>query len=136
MNKRKIGAVYEERAAVYLEEKGYRILRRNYANRYGELDLIAALHPDPEVAKTRRPEELLFIPGTILVVVEVKYRSYQTSGDPSEAVTPGKMKHICRTTVGFYLEQGLSDAFPCRFDVISIYRDGSIRHIEDAFLFQ
>lgn len=136
INNRRRGAIYEEIAADYLEEKGYKILKRNYANRYGELDLIAVYHRNPDVVKSRTAEEMLFIPGTLLVVVEVKYRTWRTSGDPAEAVTPGKMKHICRTTVGFYLEEGLTDSFPCRFDVISIYADGSIRHIEDAFLFR
>ena len=46
----------------------------------------------------------------VLVYVEVKYRSSNDYGDPLEA--------------------------DCRFDVIGIYGDGSIRHIPNAFYFQ
>ena len=41
MNKREIGAAYEEAAAVFLEKKGVRILERNFRCRQGEIDLIA-----------------------------------------------------------------------------------------------
>ena len=40
MNKREIGAAYEEAAAVFLEKKGVRILERNFRCRQGEIDLI------------------------------------------------------------------------------------------------
>ena len=41
-NNRKIGSRYEDLAAAYLSEAGYRILTRNYRNRFGEIDIIAA----------------------------------------------------------------------------------------------
>ena len=40
MNKRDAGSRYETYAAVYLEERGYRILERNFRSRAGEIDLI------------------------------------------------------------------------------------------------
>ena len=40
MNKRKTGAVYEEKAAAYLKEKGYRILEKNYRCPFGEMYLM------------------------------------------------------------------------------------------------
>ena len=41
MNKRNIGDEYEQLAAEYLMQMGYRILERNFRNRYGEIDIIA-----------------------------------------------------------------------------------------------
>ena len=55
MNKRKTGTAYEKKAAAYLKEKGYHILKRNYRCPLGEIDLIA--------------EE-----NGYLVFIEVKYR--------------------------------------------------------------
>ncbi len=134
-NRRSLGKVYEQAAAAYLEEKGYRILESNYYNRYGEIDLIA-LAPEPgKILPDRSGEDLFHLPGVTLVICEVKYRTHRGTGDPAEAVTPVKMRRICRTAVGYYMEQRLSDAFPCRFDVISILGSGEIRHIEDAFPF-
>ncbi|MDO4490474.1 MAG: YraN family protein [Lachnospiraceae bacterium] len=133
MNRRKTGKIYEELAAAYLERKGYRILKENYSNHFGEIDLIALFHPDRGLVENSSPEGLMLYPGSLLVFCEVKFRTHRGMGDPAEAVTLGKMRHICRTAVGFYLEQGLMDSFPCRFDVISILGNGEIRHIEDAF---
>lgn len=135
IQKRKTGNIYEEIAAEYLEEKGYKILERNYSNQYGEIDILALWNPCREETADLTPEELFIYPGTTLVICEVKYRTHRGTGDPSEAVTRGKMRHICRATVGFYLEQRLSDSYPCTFDVISILGNGEIRHIEDAFPF-
>lgn len=38
--RKKIGNQGEEIAARYLQQQGYRILRRNYHSRYGEIDII------------------------------------------------------------------------------------------------
>ena len=40
VNKRKVGAFYEELAADYLISQGVMILERNYRNRRGEIDLL------------------------------------------------------------------------------------------------
>ncbi len=114
-NKRKIGTFYEEQAADYLAAKGYRIIESNYRNRYGEIDLIA-------------------VDGNgLLVMIEVKYRSSSCCGDPLEAVDGRKQKRICRTTLWYYKERGYALDTPCRFDVIGIYGNGRIHHVEDAF---
>ena len=41
MNKRAVGSRYETMAAAHLEEKGYKILERNFRCRMGEVDLVA-----------------------------------------------------------------------------------------------
>ena len=41
MNKREIGSGYEEMAAAYLIEQGYKIVARNFSGRRGEIDIIA-----------------------------------------------------------------------------------------------
>lgn len=98
-------------------QQGYRILVRNFRNSYGEIDIIA------EDAKT-------------LVYCEVKYRSGSSCGDPLEAVDGRKQRRISRVALYHYAQNGYSRNRPCRFDVIGIYGDGSIRHIKNAFDFQ
>ena len=71
MNKRKTGAVYEERAAAYLIQHGFQILEKNFYCRQGEIDLVG-------------------IHGEYLVFVEVKYRKSKGKGLPEEAVTAAK----------------------------------------------
>lgn len=66
MNKRKVGAEYEQIAAQYLQSKGYRVLERNYRTSYGEIDII--LEKD-----------------SCLVFCEIKFRSSGLYGTPFEA---------------------------------------------------
>lgn len=113
-NKRKIGAKYEGMAAGYLEEHGYKILERNYHNKYGELDILAEK-------------------DSTLVVVEVKFRSSDSFGDPLEAVDRCKQNRIYRTTLFYYMEHGYELNYSCRYDIIAIYGNGTIKHIENAF---
>lgn len=116
-NTRKVGARYEDLAAAYLSGEGYRILERNFRNRFGEIDIIAQA-PD----------------GT-LVMAEVKYRSSGGAVDPLEAVTLKKRRQISYIAL-FYLSRiKAADDTACRFDVIGIDRDGKIHHVENAFDF-
>ena len=68
INRRIRGKVGEDLAANFLEQIGFKIIKRNYRFERGEIDLIA--------------EE-----GDELVFVEVKARRSTTFGTPEEAVT-------------------------------------------------
>ncbi len=112
-NKRATGGRYEEMAAAFLQEKGYRILERNYRDRYGEIDLIAR-------------------DGRYLVFVEVKYRHSSASGYPEEAVDSRKQARI-RHAASYYLySRHYPEDTPCRFDVVAIL-GSEVRLIADAF---
>jgi putative endonuclease len=117
LNKRKLGSIYEKQAAEYLKEHGYVILEQNYRNRSGEIDLLAKK-------------------AGMLVVVEVKYRTSDSTGDPLEAVDVKKQRRICRCFLFYLTQKGLGTDVSCRFDVIAIYGDGRLRHVENAFDFQ
>lgn len=115
MGKRAEGYRQEQRAAEYLQEKGYRIIERNFYSRYGEIDIIA-----------RDREYLVF--------VEVKYRKSEKGGHPLEAVDRTKQKRICKTASWFLQRYGYTEETPCRFDVMGITEE-SVIHIEDAFFY-
>lgn len=118
INNRRSGSLREDQACSYLVSQGYRILERNYhAGRFGEIDIIAS---DPE---------------GMLVIIECKYRSDHSCGDPLEAVDIKKQKKICRTTLSYYMKMGYDEYHPCRFDVIAVSPDKVITHIKNAFDF-
>lgn len=116
INKRQMGQEQENRAAVYLTERGYKILEKNYRCRMGEIDLIA------------------FHQG-YLVFVEVKYRRGNRAGRPEEAVDFRKQKKISQTAAWYLKEKGLSLDTPCRFDVVAITPE-EIRVFPDAFFYR
>lgn len=113
-NKREIGYRYEQKAVDLLEQNGYQILETNYRNRYGEIDVIACQ-------------------DGMLVFVEVKYRSSSQFGDPLDAVGWRKQLRICRSALYYCTQYGKGTEVPCRFDVIAIYGNEEIQHIENAF---
>lgn len=116
-NNWKIGAKYEQLAADYLVQKGYQIVEQNSYTPYGEIDITA-----------RKDEYIIFC--------EVKFRSSDTYGDPLEAVDTRKQRRISRAAMYVFSHDAMIGRLTCRFDVIAVYQDESIRHIENAFEFQ
>lgn len=110
-----LGKEGEDRAARFLEKRGYRILERNYSTRSGEIDLIA-LH-DGAVA-----------------FVEVKTRTSSAYGAPELAVTPRKQQRMVKAALG-YIKQKKLHQVPCRFDVVAISseREQEVELIQNAF---
>lgn len=103
-NNREIGGYYETRAAEFLIQHGYEILEFNYRTRFGEIDLIAK-------------------DGAYLVFIEVKYRSNCKMGFPEEAVNKQKQAKIFRCAQVYFMEHRLSELTPCRFDVVTVFKD-------------
>jgi len=91
----------ERLAAAFLQEKGYKILERQYTTRFGEIDLVA-----------RDGDEIVF--------VEVKTRKTLDFGFPEESVTGEKLEKIMRVGEWYLQQVGLSGA-DCRVDVIAIH---------------
>lgn len=116
---RSTGSRGEEIAASFLDQRGYRILERNFRCKGGELDIVA-----------RAPGE------RSLVFVEVKTRRDRSYGPPQLAVTPFKQRQISKAALTWLSRNHLHDS-QARFDVIAILlEDGghhSIEHIVNAF---
>ncbi len=106
----------EDRAAKYLQGKGWRILARNYRLRSAELDIIA-------------------LDGQTLVFVEVKQRSNHGKGFPEEAVDQRKAMKLYRAAEYYLLQHPLKPGQQCRFDVVAIDGadiTGALRHTVNA----
>ena len=110
--KKLLGGIGEKQAVKFLKGLGYKILEKNYKRATGEIDVIAK-------------------DGEFTVFVEVKTRSSNVCGMPSEAVDRKKQEKYHKTAQYYLLEKGLIDT-PCRFDVVEIL-DGQINHINNAF---
>ena len=112
-----LGILGEELAFQYLKKRGYKVLLRNYESPMGEIDLIA---------KDK---------GS-LVFIEVKTRSSDVMGLPSESVTAMKRHQIRKSARYYVMRYGIHDV-PCRFDVVSVILpkegEASLEIIENAF---
>ncbi len=98
--RRQFGNRGEDLAAVFLQEHGFRILARNWSCRLGEIDLIA-----------EKDAALHFI--------EVKTRCSRAFGDPQEAVTRTKLRHVQRA-VEVYVTQAGTVSQDYQIDVLAI----------------
>lgn len=115
--RRNLGSVAEEAAARFLEEKGIRILERNFRSYHGEIDIIA-------------------LEQQTILVVEVKMRSYKDCGTAAEAVDFRKQRRICYTFNYYRMQRKLAENTAVRFDVIEVDRDFACHWIKNAFEFQ
>lgn len=94
---RKKGFLAETLAADALQKKGYQILKQNFSNRFGEIDIIAK---DQD----------------ILVFVEVKAKKGLDFGLPEDMISRSKLKRIQNMATIYLKGQNL----PCRVDVVAI----------------
>ena len=106
----------EDKAAGFLEGKGYEIIARNYRMKGGEIDIIAR-------------------EGEILVFVEVKSLPGGTAETLAGELGQRKRSRILRTAKYFLLEHPEYSACLIRFDVIALDVPGleSVCHMKAAF---
>ena len=112
-----IGYRSERRAALWLENKGLRILERNLLCRAGEIDLVV-------------------LDGDVLVFVEVRQRGSASHGGAAASVNRRKQRRLLRAAQFFLphlARRHFAGRLPaCRFDVIC-EQEGKLQWIRHAF---
>jgi putative endonuclease len=108
-----IGRYGEQLAAAFLEKKGFQVLVRNYRASYTEIDLIVKR-------------------GDWIIFVEVKTRTSMAFGEPEQAVSKLKARHIFRAAEHYIFSTNWQGHV--RFDVVSVKLgiEPVIDHFEDA----
>ena len=110
--KKILGKKGERLAEKYLKQVGYTLIKRNYKTPLGEADLLM-----------QKGEDVVF--------VEVKTRTADGYGTPAESVTKEKRQKYKK--IAAYYVSGRNEEVSVRFDVVEVWADGRIQHIEDAF---
>ncbi len=100
MNKRELGRFGEELAEKFLEKNGIKILNKNYFTNYGEIDLIG-------------------IENETIIFIEVKLRTNNSYGEPSESINFKKKQNLLNAIDIFLAENDFSD-YNLRIDIICI----------------
>ena len=130
--KRIIGDAGEKLATSYLISHKYKILERNFLVAGGEIDIIAL-----ETKKSRKFESINskipkeFLNEDVICFVEVKTRSSNNYGMPSEAVTHEKQKNIIHAANSYLNLKNIKNK-QFRFDIIEVL-NGEVVHIKNAF---
>ena len=109
------GFAGEDMAAKLLQEKGYKILARNWRCGHLEVDIIAET-------------------DDYLVIVEVKTRKSAAFGEPEAFVDRQKQRNLIRAAMCYAKYKCVTKEI--RFDIISVVNSPEchdINHIEDAF---
>lgn len=113
-----LGKWGEEMAAEYLQQKGYRIIERDWRSGNRDIDIIAQA---PDLST--------------LVFVEVKTRKSEALMRAADAVNPTKARNIA-LSANNYVKMCRVDAL-LRFDIITIVgtnaQNMKLEHIIDAF---
>lgn len=94
-----IGYWGEQTAKIYLQNKGYRIIEKNYRTKYAEIDLIAR-------------------DKSILVFVEVRTRKDELFGSPEDSINRDKMRKLTRNAEAYAARKKYTKEY--RIDVICI----------------
>ncbi len=101
-DRRGLGRRGEELAARQLQEKGFKIVSRNWRCETGELDLVA-------------------LDGACLVLVEVRTRRGRSLGTPEESITPAKQMRLIDLSEAYVQESEWPGDW--RIDVVAIEMD-------------
>ena len=95
-----VGDTFEERAALWLQESGLRLLTRNFRCRGGEIDIVA-------------------LDGECLVFLEVRRRSNPRFAGAAASVDRRKQRRILRAAQLYLQHHPQWSDRPCRFDVVA-----------------
>lgn len=114
-NTRAKGEEGESIAAIFLAEKGFSLVKRNFRSPRGEVDIIGEK-------------------GNLLVFVEVKYSDAYTFGQLEYIVNRKKQNKIINASKFFLAANHKYLEYSIRYDVIWLQNKGVIiNHIPDAF---
>ena len=132
-----IGKLGEDLACRFLEERGFRVLERNYWKKWGEIDIVA------------QGKSLFGKKEPAVHFVEVKSVAREINEDgviretkhefqPEDAVHPWKVKRLSRTIHSYLAEKGIEEN-SWQFDIIAVFVDqekkiAKIRYTENVVI--
>ncbi len=94
-----VGKIGEDIAVEYLENKGYKVIQRNYKTKYAEIDIIAEK-------------------DNILIFVEVRTKTDEQFGTPEDTLTKAKLARVRKNAIAYSAKIHWKDR--CQIDAICI----------------
>lgn len=107
-----LGRQAENRACLFLEKRGLKLLTKNFRCKYGEIDLIMQ-------------------DGNMLVFVEVRFRSSHLFGGPLASITPDKQRRLLAAAQIYLQKHAVKGRYEgMRFDVVALSAQAEEPEIE------
>ena len=112
--KRRIGDTGEEVCCSFLENKGFKIITRNYLKKWGEIDVIA-----------EKDDILHFVEVKTVSRENVRDISRETLDNyrPEENVHPRKLKRLSRAIQSYLLENRVEADKSWQLDIVAVFLD-------------
>ncbi len=102
----RLGQAGEAAAERFLQERGLKLLERNYRCRSGEIDLVM-LDPNPSDTE-------------VLCFIEVRLRGAGAFSDGLASVDEHKQRRLISAARHFLMERAQWQDHACRFDVVAL----------------
>jgi len=106
----RIGEIGEEIAVKYLRKEGYYIVERNYRNKFGEIDIIAAK-------------------DNYTIFIEVKSRSSENYIELAHSLYYRQIHKMRRAAIFYFAEKNIHLS-SIRFDLIALKIDPAAKRID------
>ena len=126
-----IGKLGEDLACRFLEEKGFKILERNYWKKWGELDI---------VSEKDRVTHFVEVKAVSQKINDGQQKSviHETQRQPEDAVHPWKVRRLSRTINSYLSEKGIEEK-DWKFGIVAVFIDqekkiARIRYTENILI--
>ena len=141
--KQLIGQKGEDEAVKWLQNKGFRVLDRNYLTKWGEIDIVAQKGTNlvfVEVKTVSRPSAL-----ANTIAKQAKSVGHETEKivqeddyEPEDNLHPWKLKRLARTIEIYLSDKNIDEETDWQLDCLSVYLNERgdlvlIEHLEDVF---
>jgi len=126
-DKQKIGQKGEDFACQFLKENGYKIVNRNYRQKWGEIDIIS-----------KKEKRLYFFEVKTVTVKNNLVNRETDTYLPEDNVHHKKIDRLFRTIETYLSENKVGEEVEWQLDILAVYLDDEgyllkIDHLEDVF---
>lgn len=112
--RKRVGKLGEDIACHFLEQKGYRVIERNYRKKWGEIDIIAEKAGTVRFVEVKAVSREPYAATAEIISREMDYR-------PEELVDRRKLRKLARTA-NLYMESK-KDSREFQLDVVGVILD-------------
>jgi putative endonuclease len=137
--KQKTRELGENIACIYLKKQGFKIIERNYGQKWGEIDIIAIKEDRIYFIEVKSVTRVTKQTNHRLKIITNSLQqnvTHETAHQPEENVHPLKLRKIYRTLETYLMDRQVPENVDWQVDLICVYlypaqKQASIKRIEN-----